>query len=267
MFKTLALAAIAASLFVGCAAPRGPIVRMKPAEGFDVEYAGSVGDSGIKFEAPEYDTGKQEGPMVAIEARILKLSAEAALELTADGPVPVPPSAARVGALNLSEAEARHLIQSAKRLGFGLISSPRLSMFDGQRGTITIADQTAYVSGFEIKGVGTARVADPVIQQIASGWTLGVKPTLGKDGDVNVEVKMLMSEAVRPIPERSVRLFGGSIRIQTPTMFNQQLKAAGTISKGRVVALTGLCGVEGEVIVVLLTGREVKADPEPPKEK
>lgn len=230
-------------LLAGCAAPRGPMLSLERDESFKVEYTGAVGTDVNTPAVRPFEPAAKGDRLVELEARILRLASAQAERLVNDPGL--------IGAANLPGAKADELVDRARKLGGVLVSAPRVAAYLDQSATISVINETAYISAFELKGEAATRVADPVVSTIVDGLLLGMKVGEGKGG-LWLELELAMAEVVKPIPTRSVKVFGSSMTIQTPTTLTQKITVSGVVASGEVLVLTGLVGQDNEVVIVLV---------------
>lgn len=274
-------AALAAMLVVGCSAPSP--MRLNEAEDVKVSYAGSVGDTGAVLTVPEFDAPAKSDRPLTITATVIQVPADVAanvfqgsamphaLSLTFEeaaelgrrlsGEQPTrlyklqPPNTGeqREPAKDVAELQARYK---------AALASPRITTYSGQRCTLELVKETAYIGGFEITSQGGGWVADPVVRTFKSGIQLGVLPTLHKTGDIEIDLQIVVSEALRPIGQAQVSVLGAPMTVQSPTIMTQKLSATGVMQKDRWLLLTGLLGPGDQVLLVVVHGRQASEVPD-----
>lgn len=250
------LCAGALALVAGCAGTRiGPAIELEPLEGFEVDYRGGIGDAGddVTADPPEFTQSEEDTESgYTIEARFLKMSLGDAVDAFGDGVTDVGVFAVPSDAPELSElAQGRS------------VASPRLTVFNGQTGTISLENETAYVSGFDLEGHDGTRVVDPVVDVVKSGLMLGLKAESVESGRVRLSLDLLLSDVSRPIATHEAKVFGSSVKVQTPVLMNQRVKAEGVVSEDRTLVLTGMIGDDGDVTVLLLRSARMTFSNEP----
>lgn len=260
------IASAAFALLAGCASQPAAI-EMSPEPGFTVAYTGGLGERAQEVLAapPEYTgpAGIEGTPVVRIETRIVRLSAKAAEALLGK-------HAGAVGALALDGTAVDELLSRVReREDCSLVGAPMLSVFEGQVGTISVSNEIAFVSGYELregeanlkvvgdvraikKRMAATRIADPVVSTIQDGILLGVQARAAEAG-WDLELDLSVTELLRPIGQRTVHVFGQPMTVQVPVMMSQRIRVAGTASTGRTLALTGMVGADNHVLLVLVT--------------
>ena len=284
MRTLFALAALAA-LVAGCASPPA-VMQLAPAPGVVVTYEGSVGDTGAVLTVPEFDAPAKSDKALTIQATVLQVPADLVADVLDRQAVPHAMSmtyeeaaelrrrlAARPPVLRRYHLQApapteqrepaKDIAELRERYERAL-ASPRITTYSGQRCTLELVKQTAYVGGFELRSQGGEWIADPVVRTVASGIQLGVLPTLRENGDIDMDLQIVVSEPVRPVPHTAVSLLGAPMMVQTPTMITQKLSATGVMQKDRWLLLTGLLGPGDQVLLVVVHGREVEPRPAKP---
>lgn len=237
------LCAAVLALLSGCATDRGPMLKLDRDESFKVDYTGAVGAGVNAPSVRQFEPAAKGDRLVELEARILRLTAAQGQRLVNDPGL--------IGAASIPQAKADDLVARARELGAVLVSAPRVAAYLDQSATISVINETAYISAFELTGKDATRVADPVVSTVVDGLLLGMKVGEGKGG-LWLELDLAMAEVVKPIPTRSVKVFGSSMTIQTPTTFTQKITVSGVVAPGEVLVLTGLVGQDNEVVIVLV---------------
>lgn len=255
MYKFAAVLAVVSVLACGCATQqKSAAVKLEVLPEFELDYRGEIGDAvDITKDMPEYTPAEGEPEWVYnIEVRLLRGSLANAEALFGD-------SVHRVGAWSVDDGE----ISDAGPGGMTVVSAPRLSIFERQQGTISITNQVAYISAFQIRSAEATRVADPVVDVLNTGIVLSLKASGGSKTHMRLELDLTMSAVVRPMETQEVQVFGAPMTIQLPVMYTQRLKAQGEVSESRTLVLTGMIEEEGEVSVLLIKGTRTKIEHEP----
>lgn len=110
-----------------------------------------------------------EGRVATVTARLFTLDADDLATLASA-------SAADGGVVDVYDAEALEAVIAGwkKRPSTTVVCAPKLTLLAGQAGSITIANQVAYIRGFERQTAGTDSVWDAVVGSVNSGFTMGV---------------------------------------------------------------------------------------------
>lgn len=259
--KTLfALTATALLCFAtGCASrPEAfvPMAELTPETEFELNYSGGIGATSTLEDLPEWETyGGDTDFMYMLEVRFLSAKPEEARRMFGD-------RAIEIGAWSLPAGEVTEELLSKATL----VSAPRMSVFEGQTGTIVIVNEMAYISGFEVQGKEATRIADPIVDTILDGLFVELQAVSVDDDKLSLSAGVTLSEVVRPIRTQKIRLYGADVEIQVPVAYTQRIKAAGEISEDRVLVLTGMLGRDNDIYTVLISGQRVPLDEATPEE-
>lgn len=284
------LAALAAVVLAGCAS-QPLLIQAAPATGVTVSYEGRVGDTGAPLAVPEYDGAAKSDRMVRIEAFVIAAPADLVASALENASIPramslTPEQAAELSArlvtfpthgtevalrppkpeVELTPEQRKDSWAKFRHEANAAMASPVVTAYSGQRCTLEISNELAYIGGFEINSQGGQWIADPVIRTIRTGIQLGVLPQLREGGDVEIDMQVIVSEPVRPMAQRDVHLLGAPMTVQSPTLVTQKLSAAGVMEKDRVLLLTGLLGQGDRVVLILVKAAEALPEPDQPGE-
>ena len=128
------------------------------------------------------------------------------------------------------------------------VSSPRLTVFNGQRAHLLAVTQRAYISDVELNQTGVVPVLNPVIGILNTGSILDVRPTVSHDRRyINLELRPTLAQqtATRTVvvnlsapapgaPPRTV------VPIELPTITVQKIRTNVTVPDGGTVLIGGL---------------------------
>lgn len=243
--------ALMAGLFVaGCAT--GPArdaffteaIELSPEPAFEISYSGEIGKPGAEMliaAGEDFQSGPEDN-LIAVEARILRVSLDAARALGLHD----------VGAFSLDAQDAGTPIAElrARRDG-SIVTAPRLTIYERQTGTISVLNEVSYISGFQITENESARVVDPVIEIVRDGIKLQVKAARAGE-TIHLSLDLAVVELIRPIATHNVEVFNQRLMVQTPQVYRQSIQCTGEVKPGRTLALSGMTSREGEALLVLL---------------
>ncbi|MAG58999.1 MAG: hypothetical protein CMJ83_22150 [Planctomycetes bacterium] len=121
----------------------------------------------------------------------------------------------------LDDADIQRLLRRVQTTqGAKIMASPRLSIFSGQFGNVTMVNQVSYVKDFDVEVVHGAAIADPVIDVISEGFMADVCPVIHEDGrTMSIDARISIASLQRPIDEFTTKLKGISdakVTIQLP---------------------------------------------------
>lgn len=135
-----------------------------------------------------------------------------------------------------------------KRQQARMVSSPRLTVFNGQRAHLLSINQRAYIQDVEVNQTGVIPVLNPVIGILNTGAILDVRPTVSYDRKyVTMELRPTIA---RQTGTRSsiVTLAGGntSIPIELPTIVVQKIRTSVTVPDGGSVLIGGMKNLQSQ---------------------
>jgi hypothetical protein len=147
-------------------------------------------------------------------------------------------------------------------LAADITHSQNLAVAEGQRGSILIARQTAFIEGFEIEHEGTSMIADPVVNVATDGMKLDFLAQV--DGDsIELEIEFVQSELQRPIGDVDVMLPSLHVptTIQQPITSQQTLRVVPTLEPRQALLLCmPVPGESGRFLIGHVTAEVVLTD-------
>ncbi|HKD99683.1 MAG TPA: hypothetical protein VKE69_01630, partial [Planctomycetota bacterium] len=204
--------------------------------GFDWRGLGDNGNSGVAPEgglgtAPPFDdfgaaplpgtpgqpgplgTGNQPGffsqsgsqPIIAKTENIFDLSLSGTNPLTGSGGL-------SMQWINLGDKESELILRAVQKSERSeLVTAPRLLVHNGERSTLSVTNQFAYVSGYGVEIAQAASIADPQISIIQDGAVLDVRPVISADRKfVKLELRPTLASLRLPIEQRVVGVGNGT---------------------------------------------------------
>lgn len=150
--------------------------------------------------------------LVQIETRFLRMRTDTARRLLGRcAPV-------RVGQVALlNDVGRERLLAAVERGGVVLVTSPRVTLFDRQRGNMSALNQISYLKEYEVKGEGDTQTASPVIDIVQDGVVVDVRPFAGAHGGaVTLDLTVTTSTLQRPMTKIPLTVAGKSVEIQVP---------------------------------------------------
>lgn len=129
-----------------------------------------------------------------------------------------------------------------KRERATLLTAPRITVHNTQRGHVSVLNEIAYIRDFDTSTATGIAVADPVVDVIRDGIVLDVRPTVSADRRyVTLELRPTLATLLRPIPTFTTSLGVGSpVAIQTPQLTLQRLRTTVTVPDGGSFVIGGL---------------------------
>jgi type II secretory pathway component GspD/PulD (secretin) len=129
-----------------------------------------------------------------------------------------------------------------KRERATLLTAPRITVHNTQRGHVSIMNELAYIRDFDTAtGTGIA-VADPIVDVIRDGIVLDVRPTISADRRyITLELRPTLATLLRPIPTFTTSLgVGTPVAIQTPQLTLQRVRTTVTVPDGGSFVIGGM---------------------------
>lgn len=126
------------------------------------------------------------------------------------------------------------------------VSSPRVTVFNGQRAHLLSVNQRAYIQDVEVNQTGVIPVLNPVISILNTGSILDVRPTVSYDRKY-VMMEVRPTQALQTGTRSSVVTLAGantSIPIELPTIVIQRIRTSVTVPDGGTVLIGGIKDVQ-----------------------
>lgn len=122
-----------------------------------------------------------------------------------------------------------------------LVTAPRILVFNTGRANLTVLNQVAYVSDFNIEIAQGASIADPIIDVVQDGAILDVRPVVSADRRfITLELRPTIAQLTRPI-RQAVTTLGSqnSVTIELPEVDIQRVRTSVPMPDGATVLLGG----------------------------
>lgn len=131
--------------------------------------------------------------------------------------------------------------------GNQLFTHPILTLEDGGRGFVAVANEIAYVSDYEVEAIPDGFVADPVVDTVKSGAHLDVQARVVANGDsVRLDLDLELAQLQRPLetleapvsfdapdPEHA----GEPVSVELPTLRTDSLGVQRWVAQGDVLVV------------------------------
>jgi len=123
-----------------------------------------------------------------------------------------------------------------------LVTAPHILVHNTARSNLTVLNQVAYIQDYDVEIAQAASIADPIVAVIEDGVILDVRPVVSADRRfITVEMRPTVAELVRPIPEFTTSLGGGTaVTLQLPQLEVSRVRTSVPIPDGATVLLGGL---------------------------
>jgi type II secretory pathway component GspD/PulD (secretin)/tetratricopeptide (TPR) repeat protein len=122
------------------------------------------------------------------------------------------------------------------------VTSPSLTVMNGQRANLQVTREIAYVKDFDVEIAQASVIADPVVDLIREGVVLDVKPIVHSDRRfVTLELRPTVATLQRPIRLFSSTLgIGTAVTFEVPELRKEALKTTVVMPDGGTLLLGGL---------------------------
>ncbi len=185
--------------------------------------------------------------MVLLECRILQCPQEELARWTG-----------KADATFALEAPADEILAFVARSGGDLVSAPKLLLHPGSKGSLSIADQVAFVEAFKVVQAGPGLIADPVIGVATEG--LEVELTATPEGQaVRVDVLATYADVRLESSQRELTLPGTQtqVTLQQPVTLLQKVKTEGLLAEGRLLMVVAPANHPGSSLALFISARHV----------
>jgi hypothetical protein len=116
-----------------------------------------------------------------------------------------------------------------------ILHYPQVTNYDGQKRMIDVGSQRSYIGDYEVQIDGGRNIADPIIQQVATGLSLGLTARTSADRSrIEVAIDFDHRRLVEPIAEEKLELVKGAdpVRIQRPEVVGSRWQRTLSIASG-----------------------------------
>jgi len=129
------------------------------------------------------------------------------------------------------------------------VTASRITVYDTQRGNISVLNQVAYVQDYEVEIAQASNIANPVIQTIQDGVVLDVRPVVSADRRfITLELRPTVAMLTRPIATFSTSLASGPpgvsqnapVVIQIPEIQVSRVRTTVVMPDGGTLLIGGL---------------------------
>ncbi|MBL8898466.1 MAG: hypothetical protein JNM84_12595 [Planctomycetes bacterium] len=138
-----------------------------------------------------------------------------------------------------------------------MLSAPRVSIWNGERATISTLEQTAYIKRFDVIDIvepGRQRLIDPVIDVVEHGLVWEMRGVLLPEGTIGMESILAISELVRPMEERKTE--HGVVGV--PEVKTTRVQSTVQVKAGQTFVLSAHPS-DGKRLVLLLKATPIEA--------
>src|SRR5262245_5900869 len=145
---------------------------------------------------------------------------------------------------------------AAKSGAIEVVSAPRLTTYDGQQGTVQVLDQRSYVQDYDVQTSGGSSIADPIVETVQSGSTLGLTARVSQDRSrISVAIDADLRRLVEPMAEERLEIAKGltPLVVQRPEVVGARWQRTISVRPGGaafVVFPAGFYAPEGRRLVL-----------------
>jgi hypothetical protein len=128
------------------------------------------------------------------------------------------------------------------------LNDSRLSLFSDRSGYISVVNQIAFISAFEVEKSADALIADPVVGVLQDGILVRVRPMRVSDGTVSLALSLSKTDVEHPIRSSEVRIPGTEhpVTLQLPIACRQELRSDFALRPDECAVLSGLAPSDPE---------------------
>jgi hypothetical protein len=122
------------------------------------------------------------------------------------------------------------------------VADSRMCVFAGQSAFISVLNQIAFISSFEVEKSADTLIADPVVGVLQDGILACLRPTRATDGTLSLALELSMTDVELPIQDAEVRIPGSvhPVTLQLPIASRQVLRTTFGLTPGECAVLSGL---------------------------
>lgn len=156
------------------------------------------------------------------------------------------------------EAPAGEILDFVARSRGDLVSAPKLLLRPGARGSLSIADQTAFIESFKVVKAEPGLLADPVIGIATEG--LEVELIATPEGPaVRVDVLATYADVRLESSERELTLPGTQtpVTLQQPVTLLQKVETEGLLAEDRLLMVVAPSSESGASLALFVSAKHV----------
>jgi hypothetical protein len=139
-----------------------------------------------------------------------------------------------------------------------LVSAPKLLLHPGAKGSLMVAEQTAFIESFKVVDSGAALIADPVVGVATEGFEVELTATPTEQA-MGVTVLANYADARLESSERTVTLPGSQtpVTLQQPVTLLQRLSTEGLLTEDRQLMLVAPANEPGDSLALFVSAQHV----------
>ncbi|MEM7516755.1 MAG: hypothetical protein AAF368_07505 [Planctomycetota bacterium] len=214
-------------------APPLPALTMLSVEPVDYDYNLGGPAPFLDWTMPQdYLEQDFEGPLVKIDAYLFEVDRVSSDELDPERPLS--------SAFVTTRADAERFMNESKTSSQAtLVNHQTLVAHEEQPANVSVINQTAFISNFEVEQGNYSMVADPVVDVLTEGAVLCLlAPSVSSDS-VHLEATLHTCQADKPFPEVQSRILAGTslVTIQRPLVTSQELSFDAELSPDQTLVV------------------------------
>lgn len=151
----------------------------------------------------------------------------------------------------LDDTLAEAVLRAVSKYGTrNIVDAPSLTVYNGQQASLNVTNFITYVKDFDVEIAAAAAIADPMIEVIAEGVVLDVKPVVSSDRRfITMQLKPTVTTLHRPIATFTTSLgIGTTVTIEIPELTIQRARTTVTMPDGATLMLGGWKLIEDQDI-------------------
>lgn len=149
----------------------------------------------------------------------------------------------------LDDTLAEAVLRAVSKYGTrNIVDAPSLTVYNGQQASLNVTNYVTYVKDFDVEIAQNAVIADPIVEVLAEGVVLDVKPVVSSDRRfITMQLKPTVCTLRRPIPTFTTTLgIGTAVTIELPEMRIERGRTTVTMPDGATLILGGWKLVEDQ---------------------
>jgi Flp pilus assembly secretin CpaC/tetratricopeptide (TPR) repeat protein len=142
----------------------------------------------------------------------------------------------------LDDTLAEAVLRAVSKYGTrNIVNAPSLTVYNGQQASINVTNFISFVKDFDVEIAAAAAIADPIIEVIAEGVVLDVKPVVSSDRRfVTMQLKPTVTTLRRPMATFTTSLgIGTAVTIEIPELTIERARTTVTMPDGATLILGG----------------------------
>ncbi|MBI4879628.1 MAG: hypothetical protein HY812_08225 [Planctomycetes bacterium] len=147
-----------------------------------------------------------------------------------------------VQATFLDDTLVEAILRAVSKYGTtNVVDAPSLTVFNGQRASLSVINHVSYVKDFNVEIAQAAVIAQPIVDVIQDGVVLDVRPVVSSDKRfITMELRPTVALLQRPIDTFTTSLaIGSDVTIELPVLRIQRARTTVTMPDGSTLMIGG----------------------------